>query len=320
MVTKTGEKLLYEEITYKIRKACFKIWKQFGGAFKERIVDRALSLALKNEGLKVENQKCIKIYYDNVKVGTYTPDKIVNENVLIEVKCKPYLTKEDERQFWLYLKGSEYKLGLLINFGTKKLEIKRRVYDKARQKIIRVNPRSNPRLSASINKGFTLLELTVVIAIIILLSGIVLSNYRVGEKEYTLLRSAQKLAQDLRRAEELALSAKAYPGAPSSFKGGFGVNFQINSISYTLFADLNDNKVFDPGEDLEILNLEKKVKISGLSASPLNIVFLPPDPQVCISGNCPAISEAQITLSLETNPAKTKIIKVNQIGLITINN
>jgi prepilin-type N-terminal cleavage/methylation domain-containing protein len=170
------------------------------------------------------------------------------------------------------------------------------------------------------NRGFTLLELTVVSAIMILLSGIVLSNYRVGEREYTLLRSAQKLAQDLRRAEELALSAKSYPGAPSSFKGGFGVNFPSNSTSsYTLFADLNNNKVFDAGEDLETLNLEKKVKITGLSASPLNIVFLPPDPQVCISGNCPAISEAQITLSLETDSSKTKTVKVNQIGLITIN-
>jgi len=133
MVTKTGENLLYENETYKIRKACFKVWKQFGGAFKENVVDRALSLELENENLKVENQKSINIYYDNVKVGRYTPDKIINDNILIEVKCKPFLTKEDERQFWLYLKGSEYKLGLLINFGTKKLEIKRRIYDKARE-------------------------------------------------------------------------------------------------------------------------------------------------------------------------------------------
>jgi len=163
-------------------------------------------------------------------------------------------------------------------------------------------------------KSFTLAELLVVSGIILLMSAIIFPNYRAGEQEFALQRSAHKLSQDLRRAEELALSAKAYPGAPSSFKGGYGVNFQINSTLYTLFADLNDNKVFDPGEDLEIPNLEKKVKISGLSASPLNVVFLPPDPQVFISGG----SEAQITISLETNPQKTKIIKVNQAGLIAI--
>jgi len=164
-------------------------------------------------------------------------------------------------------------------------------------------------------KSFTLVELLVVSGIILLISAIIFPNYRTGEREFALQRSAHKLSQDLRRAEELALSAKAYPGAPPSFKGGYGVNFQINSTSYTLFADLDDDKVFDSGEEFEeILNLEKKVKISGLSASPLNVVFLSPDPQVFVSGNFPG----QITLSLETNPQKTKIIKVNQAGLIAI--
>lgn len=99
MVTKSGEKLLYEDITYKIRKACFEVWKDFGGAFKEKVVDRALTIALEDEGLKVESGKRIDIYYNKVKVGTYVPDKIVNGTVLLEIKCKPYFTKEDERQF-----------------------------------------------------------------------------------------------------------------------------------------------------------------------------------------------------------------------------
>ena len=51
---------------------------------------------------------------------------------MIELKSKQFLTKEDERQFWLYLKATDYKVGFLINFGSKELEFKRRVYDKAR--------------------------------------------------------------------------------------------------------------------------------------------------------------------------------------------
>jgi GxxExxY protein len=74
-------------------------------------------------------------------VGTYQPDMIVNGVVLIELKAKPFITKEDERQFWYYLKGSNFRLGFLINFGPKKLEIKRRVYDKKRvnQRLISAN-------------------------------------------------------------------------------------------------------------------------------------------------------------------------------------
>ena len=132
MTTKNGEKLLYEDITYQIRGACFEVWKQFGGAFKEVVVDRALDEELKDRGLKIESQKRINIYYKDKKVGTYVPDKIINNQVLVELKCKPFLTKEDKRQFWLYIKGSKYKVGLLINFGGQKLEIERRVYDKAR--------------------------------------------------------------------------------------------------------------------------------------------------------------------------------------------
>ena len=128
---------LYAKETYLIRKACFKVWKEFGGAFKEKIIDRALTEEFTNLGLRVESQKSIDIYYRGKKIGSYVPDKIINDKILIEIKCKPFLTEEDERQFWLYLKGSKYKLGLLINFGSKELEIQRRIYEKAREKFQR---------------------------------------------------------------------------------------------------------------------------------------------------------------------------------------
>lgn len=107
------------------------MWKEFGDAFKETIIDRALSIELKNVGLEVEEQKRIDIYYHDQKVGTYVPDKVVNGKIIIEIKSKPFLTKGDVKQFWHYLKGANYKLGFLINFGNK-LEIKRVVYDTAR--------------------------------------------------------------------------------------------------------------------------------------------------------------------------------------------
>ncbi|NQU78069.1 GxxExxY protein [Candidatus Falkowbacteria bacterium] len=125
---------LYEDITYKIRGACTEVWKQFGGSFKESIVDNSLTVALESRGLTVENQKRISIYFQGKKVGVYIPDKVVNSVILLEIKCKPFLTKGDEKQFWYYLKASDYKLGLLINFSPDNLEIRRRIFDKAREK------------------------------------------------------------------------------------------------------------------------------------------------------------------------------------------
>ena len=145
---------LYSDITYKIRGACFKIWKEFRGAFKEKVIERALAKELQNQGLTVDTQKQISVFYDNETIGKYVPDMIVNDKVLVELKSKTFLTKEDEKQFWLYLKGSRYRLGLLINFG-KKLEIRRKVYDTARNNpaSISVSPKAqDQRVSAKLPK------------------------------------------------------------------------------------------------------------------------------------------------------------------------
>lgn len=123
---------LYEKESYLIRGACFDVWKEFKGMFKESIIDKALNIALESKGLKVESQKRIDVYFKGKKVGTYVPDKIVNNCILIELKSKPFIIKQDVEQFWKYLKGSKYKLGFLINFSPAKLQIKRVVYDTAR--------------------------------------------------------------------------------------------------------------------------------------------------------------------------------------------
>lgn len=56
------------------------------------------------------------------------------EKIIIEIKSTPYLTKADEKQLWYYLKSTHYKIAFLVNFGGRELEIKRWIYDKAREK------------------------------------------------------------------------------------------------------------------------------------------------------------------------------------------
>jgi len=124
---------LYENETYLIRKACFNVWNKLGSVFKESAIDKALTIELTKLGLVVEDQKRIDLKYDTKKIGTYVPDKIINGIIVFELKRKSYITIQDKRNFWNYLRGSSYKLGMLVNFGDEKLEIKRVVYDKARK-------------------------------------------------------------------------------------------------------------------------------------------------------------------------------------------
>lgn len=162
-------------------------------------------------------------------------------------------------------------------------------------------------------KSFTLVELLVATGIILLLAVLILPNYRLGEAQFALQRSSSKLAQDLRRAQEMSMSAKEFAGAPATFKGAYGIKFQIDSSNYILFADLNNNQFYDSGEEVEIPELEKRVRISNLSpASPLDITFTPPVPTVNIN---PSAVSAIITL---INDSQTKNIKVNKAGLINV--
>ncbi len=125
---------LYEKETYIIRGVCYEIYKKYRNAYKESIYHNILHEEFLKIGFSVLKNKQIPVYYNNKKVGVYIPDLIVDEKILIELKSKPFLIKNDIQQFWQYLKGSSYKVGLLINFGAPNgVQIIRRVYDEVRK-------------------------------------------------------------------------------------------------------------------------------------------------------------------------------------------
>ena len=121
---------LYEEESYKIRGACFNVYNTLGGGIREKIIERALTKELLSQGMTVGNQTRINIVYKNEKIGVYIPDLVVDNKIIIEIKSKPFITKEDKKQFWSYLRGSKYKLGFLIGFTSQKLIIERLVHTK----------------------------------------------------------------------------------------------------------------------------------------------------------------------------------------------
>lgn len=127
--------LLYEQESYKIRGAAFDVYKSLGCGHKEVVYQRACHEALTKRELKVEREKRIDVIFEGKKVGTYTPDFLIEDKIVLETKAKKMITQQDVKQFWDYLTGSNYKLGFLINFGKPGgVEIIRKVYDTARQK------------------------------------------------------------------------------------------------------------------------------------------------------------------------------------------
>jgi GxxExxY protein len=96
----------------------------------------------KKQGLVYKSEPKIDVTYEDKLVGVYRPDFIIENKIILEIKVKDFLTNEDEFQVYSYLKATKYKLSLLINFGFKKLEIKRILNTK-----LNTNPHESPSYS-----------------------------------------------------------------------------------------------------------------------------------------------------------------------------
>ena len=82
--------------------------------------------------MKFEKEKALDVFYENKKIGIYRPDFVIEDKIIVEIKALPFIGQKEEAQIWTYLKGSEYKLLLLINFSSSDIYFKRLIYDKAR--------------------------------------------------------------------------------------------------------------------------------------------------------------------------------------------
>ena len=113
------------EITYQIRGAVFEVNRVLGAGFLEKVYEKALLVEFHKRGLKAEGQVPITVKYKDEVVGEYFADIVVEGQVIIELKAVEQLAGIHEAQLLNYLKATEYKIGLLINFTHPKAEIKR---------------------------------------------------------------------------------------------------------------------------------------------------------------------------------------------------
>ena len=112
-------------ISEKIIGCAFEVSNQLGCGFLEKVYQNALLIELKNTGLQVEKEKQIQVHYKNQVVGDYFADILVNKIIILEIKAVKSLNEVHQAQLLNYLKATTLPLGLLINFGTPKVQIKR---------------------------------------------------------------------------------------------------------------------------------------------------------------------------------------------------
>ena len=120
------DEYINSDVTSNIIGACYEVHNTLGPGFEEVIYQRALAKELQRRNLEFAREENIEVFYKGEKIGLKRVDFTV-ENCLVEIKAKGVLEDRDFIQTLSYLKASGYKVGLLINFGGIKAEVRRLV-------------------------------------------------------------------------------------------------------------------------------------------------------------------------------------------------
>ena len=104
-----------------------KVSNALGAGFLEKVYENALVMELNKAELKAEQQKKIAVMYDGAVAGDYFADILVSNQVISEVKALKVIDESHQTQLLNYLKATGMRVGLLLNFGTSRMGIKRMV-------------------------------------------------------------------------------------------------------------------------------------------------------------------------------------------------
>ncbi|MEK7498933.1 MAG: prepilin-type N-terminal cleavage/methylation domain-containing protein [Patescibacteria group bacterium] len=173
-------------------------------------------------------------------------------------------------------------------------------------------------------KGFTLLELLIVMGITMMLGASAIGYSRSGEEMLNLQMSVQKVLSDVNQVASYALSSPGRKSNPNERYCGFGIHFTPGSETYVVFGDVkpsgldqrcsNSDKKYVLGTD-DIL-YESTLKHSKIDSDPSDVLFVPPDPIRYVNGVTSTNSVEIIIRGRGTQP--TSSVCINPIGQATI--
>lgn len=115
----------HSELTGRVLKAAFTVANELGFGFLESVYQRALMIVLEEHGIRACQQVPMAVMFRGQRLGEFYADIVVEDKVILELKALPNLSGEHEAQLINYLQASGIEVGLLLNFGTPRLQYKR---------------------------------------------------------------------------------------------------------------------------------------------------------------------------------------------------
>ncbi|MBI4120578.1 MAG: prepilin-type N-terminal cleavage/methylation domain-containing protein [Parcubacteria group bacterium] len=174
------------------------------------------------------------------------------------------------------------------------------------------------------NEGFTILELTITIAIVALLSAAVVGYQRGAGNNRELQLDVQKVVQDLRRVQNYALSVKTAQCGAQTVAVNYGIYFVRGSSRavYQLFKDCNGNQLWVSSETETTIQLANSAmtNVAPRRSGALHVVFIPPFPDVALNGDSTTAGrQAAISVCHLSDTSLCRIIRINEKGAISVN-
>ncbi len=117
----------YADLTERIIGCAYEVFNTLGAGFLESVYERSLLIELGHAGFDARPQVPLDVYYREELVGQFFADIVVEQTVILELKSVSALTKAHEVQLVNYLVATGMPVGLLINFGPEKVEVRRKV-------------------------------------------------------------------------------------------------------------------------------------------------------------------------------------------------
>ena len=120
--------VVYEDITYMLIGIGFSIHKELGPVHKEQVYQQAFADELDSKKIFFKREVHLPVLFKGKSVGVYVPDFVIDGKVILELKAINDLPLSASTQLNYYLKATGYRIGLLLNFGTRRLQVRRRIY------------------------------------------------------------------------------------------------------------------------------------------------------------------------------------------------
>jgi GxxExxY protein len=124
----TNKKILYKDLSYKVIGSAMEVHRRLGYGFLEKVYENSLMVLLRRDKIPAVQQAPINIRFEGEIVGNYIVDILVDDKIILELKCVEAIANIHRDQTLNYLKATGKQLAIILNFAKEKLEYERLIF------------------------------------------------------------------------------------------------------------------------------------------------------------------------------------------------